>query len=129
MDDGHFTCLLCGRDHTKNPSAASVIRRHRFGCADHCVDFVPSGNHSFSKLFSASIAFTFVLSLSGIAVHSAPIVHKRDLVQACTGPNGSGECVVLNVAAQDASLAAGCTNVSGISSLIMNVDDDCVSFP
>ncbi|KAJ7488994.1 hypothetical protein FB451DRAFT_1390183 [Mycena latifolia] len=49
--------------------------------------------------FSASIAFTFVLSLSGIAVRSAPIAQRADIVpQACTGPNGTGTCTPLNVA-------------------------------
>ncbi|KAJ7444626.1 hypothetical protein B0H11DRAFT_2291191 [Mycena galericulata] len=82
--------------------------------------------------FSASIAFTFVLSLSGIAVHSAPIVARDFVPQACTGPNGSGTCTPLNVASPNptgpAINPAACTNVSGIQSLILNPDNDCTTF-
>ncbi|KAJ7176897.1 hypothetical protein C8R46DRAFT_1030149 [Mycena filopes] len=81
--------------------------------------------------FSASIALTFVLSLSGIAVRSAPIAARADFVpQACSGPNGSGTCVDLNVAPRNQPTdAAACTNVDSPVSLVMNVDNDCVSFP
>ncbi|KAJ7161178.1 hypothetical protein C8R46DRAFT_1194484 [Mycena filopes] len=86
--------------------------------------------------FSASIALTFVLSLSGIAVHSAPIkiAARADFVpQACSGPNGSGTCVDLNVAQPNetgpAINPAACTNVDSPVSLVLNVDNDCVSFP
>ncbi|KAJ7019244.1 hypothetical protein C8F04DRAFT_1148368 [Mycena alexandri] len=65
--------------------------------------------------FSASIAFTFVLTLSGIAVHSAPIALRADFVpQACSGPNGTGTCTPLNVASPNTSgpaiNPAACTN-------------------
>ncbi|KAJ7182915.1 hypothetical protein C8R43DRAFT_16795 [Mycena crocata] len=85
--------------------------------------------------FSASIAFTFVLSLSGIAVHSAPIAAREDFVpQACTGVKGSGTCTPLNVASPQppplpAINPAACTNVSNVRSLVLNLDNDCVSFP
>ncbi|KAJ7028821.1 hypothetical protein C8F04DRAFT_1237309 [Mycena alexandri] len=85
--------------------------------------------------FSASIALTFVLSLSGIAVHSAPIkmAARADFVpKACSGPNGTGTCVDLNVASPNptgpAINPAACTNVNSPVSLVMNVDNDCVSF-
>ncbi|KAJ7489040.1 hypothetical protein FB451DRAFT_1552951 [Mycena latifolia] len=77
--------------------------------------------------FSASIAFTVVLSLSGIAVRSAPVVARDDFVPtACTGPNGTGTCTALKVADDTPS---SCTNVSNVRSLVLNVDNDCVSFP
>ncbi|KAJ7131430.1 hypothetical protein C8R44DRAFT_871923 [Mycena epipterygia] len=83
--------------------------------------------------FSASIAFTFVLSLPGIAVHSAPIAARDFVPQACTGTNGSGTCTPLNVASPNptgpAINPAACTNVSNVGSLVLNVDNDCVSFP
>ncbi|KAJ7489028.1 hypothetical protein FB451DRAFT_1223527 [Mycena latifolia] len=85
--------------------------------------------------FSASIAFTFVLSLSGIAVRSAPVAQRADFVpQACTGPSGTGTCTPLNVASPQppplpAINPAACTNVSNVRSLVLNVDNDCVSFP
>ncbi|KAJ7444627.1 hypothetical protein B0H11DRAFT_2249904 [Mycena galericulata] len=83
--------------------------------------------------FSASIAFTFVLSLSGIAVRSAPVVARDFVPQACTGINGSGTCTPLNVASSNptgpAINPAACTNVSGIKSLVLNPDNDCVTFP
>ncbi|KAJ7677706.1 hypothetical protein DFH06DRAFT_1465619 [Mycena polygramma] len=83
--------------------------------------------------FSASIALTFVLSLSGIAVHSAPIAARQDFVpQACSGPNGTGTCTDLNVASPNTSgpaiNPAACTNVDGPQSLVLNEDNDCVSF-
>ncbi|KAJ7724322.1 hypothetical protein DFH07DRAFT_855034 [Mycena maculata] len=83
--------------------------------------------------FSASIAFTFVLTLSGMPVHSAPVVARDFVPQACTGTNGSGTCTPLNVASPNtsgpANNPAACTNVSGIQSLVLNVDNDCVTFP
>ncbi|KAJ7922666.1 hypothetical protein B0H13DRAFT_2267411 [Mycena leptocephala] len=86
--------------------------------------------------FSASIALTFVLSFSGIAVHSAPvaIAAREDFVpQACSGPNLTGTCTPLNVASSNptgpAINPAACTNVSNPKSLKLNVDNDCVSFP
>ncbi|KAJ7138827.1 hypothetical protein C8R46DRAFT_1136312 [Mycena filopes] len=86
--------------------------------------------------FSASIALTFVLSLAGVAVHSAPIqiAARADFVpKACSGPNGSGTCVNLNLAQPNltgaAANAAACTNVDSPVSLVLNIDNDCVSFP
>ncbi|KAJ7100841.1 hypothetical protein B0H15DRAFT_796526 [Mycena belliarum] len=77
--------------------------------------------------FSASIAITFVLSLSGIAVRSAPLAAREDFVpQACTGTKGSGTCTPIKVGDVTAD---ACTNVSNVRSLKMNVDNDCVSFP
>ncbi|KAJ7721615.1 hypothetical protein B0H16DRAFT_1602295 [Mycena metata] len=78
--------------------------------------------------FSASIALTFVLSLSGIAVHSAPvkIAARADFVpKACSGPNGTGTCVELGVTIGDGR--GTCTNVDSPVSLVLNVDNDCVS--
>ncbi|KAJ7687734.1 hypothetical protein B0H17DRAFT_1332350 [Mycena rosella] len=111
-------------------------------CGNHSLSsfpfFTPS-HHPFLNLiimfFSASIAFTFVLSLSGIAVHSAPVAQRADFVPtACTGPNGTGTCTPLNVASPQppplpAINPAACTNVSNVRSLVLNVDNDCVSFP
>ncbi|KAJ6609517.1 hypothetical protein B0H10DRAFT_2063756 [Mycena sp. CBHHK59/15] len=83
--------------------------------------------------FSASIALTFVLSLSGIAVHSAPVVARDFVPQACTGPNGTGTCTPLNVASPNTSgpaiNSAACTNVSNPRSFVLNEDNDCASFP
>ncbi|KAJ7256194.1 hypothetical protein B0H12DRAFT_1112758 [Mycena haematopus] len=83
--------------------------------------------------FSASIALTFVLGMSGIAVHSAPVARQADFVpQACSGPNLTGTCVPLNVAQPNTSgpaiNPAACTNVNNPKSLKLNVDNDCVSF-
>ncbi|KAJ7117977.1 hypothetical protein C8R43DRAFT_1036575 [Mycena crocata] len=78
--------------------------------------------------FSASIAFTFVLSLSGIAVHSAPIVAREDFVPlACDGVNLTGNCTPLRVTVGDG--LGLCTNVANVKSLKLNVDNDCVSHP
>ncbi|KAJ6564474.1 hypothetical protein B0H19DRAFT_1374790 [Mycena capillaripes] len=94
-------------------------------------------HHLFSFLtnmfFSASIALAFALSFSGIAVHSAPVAARADFVpQACTGPNGTGTCTPLNVAQPNTSgpaiNPAACTNVDSPVSLILNEDNDCVSF-
>ncbi|KAJ7724318.1 hypothetical protein DFH07DRAFT_783319 [Mycena maculata] len=83
--------------------------------------------------FSASIAFTFFLTLSGIAVHSAPVVVRDFVPQACTGPDGTGAYTPLNVALPNptgpAINPAACTNVSGIQSLVLNPDNDCTTFP
>ncbi|KAJ6632318.1 hypothetical protein B0H10DRAFT_1976937 [Mycena sp. CBHHK59/15] len=86
--------------------------------------------------FPASIAFTLLLSLSGIAVHGAPVVSREVVPQACTGTNGSGICLPLNVAPDNTSgngpaiNPAACTNVANsVRSLILNVDNDCVGFP
>ncbi|KAJ7763300.1 hypothetical protein B0H16DRAFT_1804290 [Mycena metata] len=80
--------------------------------------------------FSASIALTFILSLSGIAVRSAPVKNtaRADFVpKACSGPNGTGTCVELGVTQ---GLGRGtCTNVEDPASLILNEDNDCVSLP
>ncbi|KAJ7176954.1 hypothetical protein C8R46DRAFT_47036 [Mycena filopes] len=83
--------------------------------------------------FSASIAFTFALTLSGIAVHSAPITLRADFVpQACSGPNGTGTCTPLNVASPNTSgpaiNIAACTNVDSPLSLVLNEDNDCTTF-
>ncbi|KAJ6618880.1 hypothetical protein B0H10DRAFT_2217369 [Mycena sp. CBHHK59/15] len=78
--------------------------------------------------FSASIAFTFLLSFA--AVHSAPIttIQTRNVLnQACTGPNGTGTCSLIT--GNSAVDPQACTNVDSAQSLIMNVDDDCVGFP
>ncbi|KAJ7054238.1 hypothetical protein C8F01DRAFT_1164502 [Mycena amicta] len=86
--------------------------------------------------FSASIVASFVLALSGIAVHSAPVAPqaRADFVpQACSGPNGTGTCVPLNVASPNTSgpaiNPAACTNVNNPASFVLNEDNDCVSFP
>ncbi|KAJ7892232.1 hypothetical protein B0H13DRAFT_2024483 [Mycena leptocephala] len=79
--------------------------------------------------FSASIALSLVLSFSGIAVHSAPVklAVRADVVpQACSGPNGTGTCTPLNVTLGDG--LGACTNVDTPQSLVLNVDNDCVSF-
>jgi hypothetical protein len=52
--------------------------------------------------------------------------------QACSGPNGTGTCVDLNVASSNptgpAINPAACTNVNNPKSLVLNPDNDCVSF-
>ncbi|KAJ6598147.1 hypothetical protein DFH09DRAFT_53571 [Mycena vulgaris] len=121
--------------HPRPTKARTWLRR------DHSSSSLPF-YHSFfttfftliTMFFSASIAFTFFLSLSGVAVHSAPIVAREFVPQACTGPNGTGTCTPLNVAPSNppplpAINPAACTNVSNVRSLVLNVDDDCVSFP
>ncbi|KAJ6450747.1 hypothetical protein C8R45DRAFT_946569 [Mycena sanguinolenta] len=74
--------------------------------------------------FSASIAFSFLVSLSGIAVYSAPVARQDGGRQVCTGADGSGTCV---------PIADGqCFNVApgNAGSLIQfNEDDDCFGFP
>ncbi|KAJ6492059.1 hypothetical protein C8R45DRAFT_990313 [Mycena sanguinolenta] len=82
--------------------------------------------------FSASIALSFAVAMSGIAVHSAPVARQADFVpQACSGPNLTGNCVSLNVApvGQHTNAAGACTNVNNPLSLKLNPDNDCVSFP
>ncbi|KAJ7282435.1 hypothetical protein C8J57DRAFT_1218653 [Mycena rebaudengoi] len=76
-------------------------------------------------LFSASIAFTFLLSLS--AVQSAPLSRRQAVVaQACSGPNGTGACIVLKIADRGPE---SCTNVGQVKSLILNPENSCVSLP
>ncbi|KAJ6605253.1 hypothetical protein DFH09DRAFT_1121054 [Mycena vulgaris] len=79
--------------------------------------------------FSASIALSLVFAFSGIAVHSAPVklAVRGDFVpQACSGPNGTGTCTPLNVTLGDGR--GSCTNLDFLAkSLILNVDNDCVS--
>ncbi|KAJ7825254.1 hypothetical protein B0H13DRAFT_1918697 [Mycena leptocephala] len=74
--------------------------------------------------FSASIAFSFLVSLSGIAVYSAPVARQDGGRQVCTGADGTGTCV---------PIADGqCFNVApgNAGSLIQfNEDDDCFGFP
>ncbi|KAJ6532405.1 hypothetical protein B0H19DRAFT_1241825 [Mycena capillaripes] len=89
-------------------------------------------------MYFASIALTLVLSLSG-AVYGAPMNSKRDSTstvppQVCTGTNGSGTCTNLNFAPTDSNgvpkdNSPDCTNVSGAKSLVMDVSDDCETFP
>ncbi|KAJ6632319.1 hypothetical protein B0H10DRAFT_2427073 [Mycena sp. CBHHK59/15] len=80
-------------------------------------------------LFFASIAFTLLLSLAQISVLSAPLaVRQRVTPQACTGPNGTGVCVPLNVS-PPGSTDGNCINVNNtIQSLILNDDDECISY-
>ncbi|KAJ7127314.1 hypothetical protein C8R43DRAFT_700643 [Mycena crocata] len=83
--------------------------------------------------FSASIAFTLVLSLSGIAVRSAPVT-RQIVPLGCTGPNGTGTCSPLNVASPNppplpAINPAACTHLpAGVRSLVLNPDNSCVTF-
>ncbi|KAJ6602036.1 hypothetical protein DFH09DRAFT_1069579 [Mycena vulgaris] len=83
--------------------------------------------------FSASIALTFFISLSGIAVHGAPIVARDFVPLACTGINGTGTCIPLNVASPNptgpALNPATCTDVSSIKvkSLVLNPDNECTT--
>ncbi|KAJ7917093.1 hypothetical protein B0H13DRAFT_2322702 [Mycena leptocephala] len=83
--------------------------------------------------FSASIAFTFFISLSGIA-HGAPVTLRAATVdlQVCDGTNGSGTCTPLNFVLGNSegvsNDAASCTNVSNAKSLIMDLEDDCTLF-
>ncbi|KAJ7293952.1 hypothetical protein C8J57DRAFT_1491301 [Mycena rebaudengoi] len=78
--------------------------------------------------FSASIAFTLLLSFTG-AVQGAPLTTRRGPppVKACTGINGTGDCTILNVSVNDGN--GLCTNVSNPKSLVMNIDNVCASFP
>ncbi|KAJ6481426.1 hypothetical protein C8R47DRAFT_1218211 [Mycena vitilis] len=86
--------------------------------------------------FSASITLTFVLSLSRITlltVHISTQTTRQNLVpQACSGPNGTGTCTDLNVASPNTSgpaiSPAACTNVEEPQSLVLNENNDCVSF-
>ncbi|KAF7328557.1 hypothetical protein MVEN_02543400 [Mycena venus] len=77
--------------------------------------------------FRTSVALSLVLSFSVIAVYSAPLKRADFVPQACSGPNGTGTCVDLNVTVGDGPGA--CTNVNAPKSLILNVDNDCVSIP
>ncbi|KAJ7910761.1 hypothetical protein B0H13DRAFT_2660846 [Mycena leptocephala] len=85
-------------------------------------------------MYFASIALTFVLSLSGV-VYGAPAEGQHYAPpQVCTGTNGSGTCTNLNFAAADSNgvpkdNSPFCTNVSNAKSLIMDVSDDCETFP
>ncbi|KAK7028608.1 hypothetical protein R3P38DRAFT_2937425 [Favolaschia claudopus] len=89
-------------------------------------------------MYFASIAITLVLSVSG-AVYGAPTA-KRDSTstvppQVCTGTNGSGTCTNLNFSAADSNgtpkdkTVQDCTNVSNAKSMVMDVSDDCETFP
>ncbi|KAF7358393.1 hypothetical protein MVEN_00889400 [Mycena venus] len=75
---------------------------------------------SFIMFFSASIAFGFLVSLSEIAVHSAPLTTRDGGRQVCSGLGGTGIC---------APLPDGCTNVNDVGSLVLSAQDDCVGFP
>ncbi|KAK7062313.1 hypothetical protein R3P38DRAFT_3167306 [Favolaschia claudopus] len=84
-------------------------------------------------MYFASIAFTLVLSLSGV-VYGAPTAKQTKPPQVCTGVNGSGTCTNLNFAPTDSNGVAkdnspDCTNVSNAKSLVMDVSDDCETFP
>ncbi|KAJ7264368.1 hypothetical protein C8J57DRAFT_1718746 [Mycena rebaudengoi] len=80
--------------------------------------------------FSASIAFTLLLSFTGV-VQGAPLATTRapnpPPIKACTGINGTGDCTILNVSINNGS--GVCTNVSNAKSLVLNIDNSCVSFP
>ncbi|KAJ7790751.1 hypothetical protein B0H14DRAFT_3161261 [Mycena olivaceomarginata] len=87
-------------------------------------------------MFSASIAFTFFLSLSGIAL-SAPMAETRaatvQQIQACSGVNGTGNCTPINFAPgvnEGDFDPAGCTNITDIDvkSFIMDVEDVCTLY-
>ncbi|KAJ6554163.1 hypothetical protein B0H19DRAFT_1071592 [Mycena capillaripes] len=70
---------------------------------------------------SASIALASILSLYKISVHSAPVVARDVVPQACTQPLFGGVCTPLN--------GTECTNTPGVLSLILNRDADCAAFP
>ncbi|KAJ7445045.1 hypothetical protein FB451DRAFT_69259 [Mycena latifolia] len=81
---------------------------------------------------TASIAFIFLISLSGIAVHSAPLHVARDeqpiavRPQACTGPNGTGTCFpLLSTGTTGPGSDEGeCNNVGGIGIKSLKFTDD-----
>ncbi|KAJ7182919.1 hypothetical protein C8R43DRAFT_1101162 [Mycena crocata] len=84
--------------------------------------------------FSASIAFTFFLSLTGV-VHGAPMSAKRVAtveLQVCTGIAGSGTCTPLNLVegfdGGSTNDPAACTNVQDPKSLIMDLEHVCTAF-
>ncbi|KAJ7689396.1 hypothetical protein B0H17DRAFT_636725 [Mycena rosella] len=84
-------------------------------------------------MYFASIALTLVLSLSGV-VYGAPMPRDTNPPQVCTGTNGSGTCTNLNFAPTDSNgnpkdSSPSCTNVSNAKSLVMDVSDDCETFP
>ncbi|KAJ7283297.1 hypothetical protein C8J57DRAFT_1709728 [Mycena rebaudengoi] len=75
--------------------------------------------------FSASIAFTLLLSLSA-TVSSAPLSNRAVVAQVCSGSKGTGACTPLNIGDNS---PADCTEIAGVAtSLILNVDNSCVSF-
>ncbi|KAJ6532363.1 hypothetical protein B0H19DRAFT_1187379 [Mycena capillaripes] len=86
--------------------------------------------------FSASIALALILSFSNIAVHAAPIDVGPEFVPlVCTGPTGTGTCTSLKVASlireggrRLALNPAGCTNVASPQSMILNIDNACITF-
>ncbi|KAJ7746121.1 hypothetical protein DFH07DRAFT_962998 [Mycena maculata] len=73
--------------------------------------------------FVASIALASILSLSNVAVNSAPVALRQaeTVQQACSLPNGGGICSPIAI--------GGCTNTPGVQSLILNPDADCSAFP
>ncbi|KAJ7669050.1 hypothetical protein B0H14DRAFT_3072977 [Mycena olivaceomarginata] len=77
--------------------------------------------------FSASIALTLILSISGIAVHSAPVIPRQTTAepQACSDFNGQGTCFPIPIGP-----GGECIAVSNIKSLILpnnggRVSTDC----
>ncbi|KAJ6779266.1 hypothetical protein DFH09DRAFT_1369697 [Mycena vulgaris] len=78
---------------------------------------------------SASIAFTFLVIVSGIAVRSAPLVPRAASGSplACTELNGGGTCFPLLTNPNFAGRAE-CNNIVGVKSVILSGDDDCDTF-
>ncbi|KAJ7114881.1 hypothetical protein C8R44DRAFT_880942 [Mycena epipterygia] len=64
-------------------------------------------------------------SLIEIAIHNAPVRRDDFVPLACTGSYGAGTCTPLNV---DGSANGPCTNVSGVLSLVLNKDNDCIVY-
>ncbi|KAJ7895635.1 hypothetical protein B0H14DRAFT_2681211 [Mycena olivaceomarginata] len=76
--------------------------------------------------FSASIALTLILSISGIAVHSAPVIPRQttDEPQACSDFNGQGVCFPIPIGP-----GGECISVSNIKSLILpNNGAECLTY-
>ncbi|KAJ7079387.1 hypothetical protein B0H15DRAFT_1025513 [Mycena belliarum] len=78
---------------------------------------------------SASIAFTFALFLSAsrMAIRGAPLntTAAAPGIQACSGVNGTGDCVSLIVS--EVGGTGLCNNVVA-KSLVMADENECVSF-
>ncbi|KAJ7035489.1 hypothetical protein C8F04DRAFT_1394838 [Mycena alexandri] len=74
--------------------------------------------------FSASIALTLVLSISGIAVHSAPVIPRQtNEPQACSDFNGQGLCFPIPIGP-----GGECIAVSNIKSLILPNGAECFTY-
>jgi hypothetical protein len=104
------------------PTQSSLCSLRRLHCllSSPSLELRSTARPSFVDYSTALRTLTHALDQQKLAV-------RGDFVpQACSGPNGTGTCTPLNVTLGDG--LGSCTNLDFLAkSLILNVDNDCVS--